>query len=76
MNKFTINNSEVAGMVLFLDPEHAEVLQFLDPEIVKMDQKIFGSRNCQNGEISGSRYRIYGRQILYPVMNTVEKWIL
>ena len=27
-------------MVQFLDPETAEILQFLDPEIVKMDKKI------------------------------------
>ena len=27
-------------MVQFLDPETAEKLQFLDPEIVKMDKKI------------------------------------
>ena len=26
-------------MVRFLDPETAEILQFLDPEIVKMDKK-------------------------------------
>ena len=27
-------------MVQFLDPETAEILQFLDPEIVKRDNKI------------------------------------
>ena len=27
-------------MVQFLDPETAEILQFLDPEIIKMDKKI------------------------------------
>ena len=36
-------------MVQFLDPETAEILQFLDPEIVNMDKIISGSRNCRNG---------------------------
>ena len=27
-------------MVQFLDPETADILQFLDPEIVKLDKKI------------------------------------
>ena len=43
-------------MVRFLDPETAEILQFLDPEIVKMDKKISGYRN-----------RRKGWQILYPI---------
>ena len=57
-------------MVQFLDPETAEILQFLDPEIVKMDKKISGSRN-----------RRKGRQILYPrpyyigwVLHKVSPW--
>ena len=52
-------------MVQFLDPETTEILPFLDPEIVKMDKKNSGSRNCRNGAISGSRNRRKGRQILY-----------
>ena len=36
-------------MVRFLDPETAEILQFLDPEITKMDKQISGSRNRRNG---------------------------
>ena len=36
-------------MVQFLDPEIAEILQFLDPEIMKMDKQISGSRNRRNG---------------------------
>ena len=52
-------------MVQFLDPETTEILPFLDPEIVKMDQKNSGSRNHRNGVISGSRNRRKGRQILY-----------
>ena len=39
-------------MVRFLDPETAEILQFLDPEIVKMDKKNSGSRNRRNGDLS------------------------
>ena len=31
-------------MVLLLDQETAEIQQFLNPEIVKIDQKNFGSR--------------------------------
>ena len=53
-------------MLRFPDPETAVFLRFLDPEIVEMDQKISGSRNCRNGAISGSRNRRNGRQILYP----------
>ena len=72
---------EIVEMVWFLDPETTEILQFMDPEIVKMDQNISGSRYCRNGakmdklisgsinlrncEISGSRNRRNGRQILY-----------
>ena len=52
-------------MVQFLDPEIAKIQQFLDPEIVKIDKKIYGSRNPRNGVISGSRNRRKGRQILY-----------
>ena len=52
-------------MVQILDPETAEILQFLDPGIVKMDEKNSGSRNRRNGVISGSRNRRKGRQILY-----------
>ena len=52
-------------MVQFLDPETTEILPFLDPEIVKMDKKYSGSRNCRNGAISESRNRRKGRQILY-----------
>ena len=52
-------------MVQFLDPETAEILQFMDPDIVKMDKKNSGSRNCRNGLISGSTNRRKGRQILY-----------
>ena len=46
--------------------------QFLDPEIVKMDQKNSGSRNCRNGAISGSRNRRKGRQILYPLTGQIQ----
>ena len=56
---------DIVEMVRFLDPETTEILLFLDPEIVKMDKKNFGSRNCRNGVISGSRNRRKGRQILY-----------
>ena len=52
-------------MVQILDPETAEILQFLDPGIVKMDEKNSGSRNRRNGVISGSRNRRKARQILY-----------
>ena len=52
-------------MVQFLYPESAKILQFLDPEIVEMDKKIYGSRNRRNGAISGSRNRREGGQILY-----------
>ena len=55
-------------MVQILDPETAEILQFLDPGIVKMDEKNSGSRNRRNGVISGSRNRRKGRQILYLFM--------
>ena len=41
----------------FLDPETAEILQFLDQEIGNMDHKISGSRNCRNGAVYGSRNR-------------------
>ena len=54
-------------MVRFLDPETAEILQFLDPEIVKMETKNSGSRNRRNVGISGSRNCRKGRQILYEV---------
>ena len=40
-------------------------MQFLDPEIVKMDDSFSGSRNRKNGVISGSRNQQNGRQILY-----------
>ena len=56
-------------MVRFLDPETAEILQLLDPEIVKMDKKIYGSRNPRNGAISGSRNPRKGRQILYRIFD-------
>ena len=59
-------------MVRFLDPETAEILQFLDPEIVKIDKKNSGSRNHRNGAISGSRNRRKGRQILYLVNHTLD----
>ena len=60
-------------MVQFLDPETTEILPFLDPEIVKMDKKNSGSRNCRNGAISGSRNRRKGRQILYAdICYTIE----
>ena len=36
-------------MVRFLDPETTEILPFLDPEIVKIDQQISGSRNPRIG---------------------------
>ena len=52
-------------MVRFLDPETAEILQFLDTEIVKIDKKISGSRIRRYGVISRSRNRRKGRQILY-----------
>ena len=55
-------------MVRFLGPETAEILQFLDPEIEKMDKKNSGSRNRRNGVISGSRNRRKGRQILYDFL--------
>ena len=32
-------------MVRFRDPETAELLQFIDPEILKMDKQNSGSRN-------------------------------
>ena len=44
-------------MLLFLDLETAKIPQFLDPEIVEMDKKNSGSRNCRNGAVSGSRNR-------------------
>ena len=62
----------------FDDPEIAEMVQFLDPEIVNMDQKISGStncrnckngqkksgpRSCRNGAISGSRNCRKGRLV-------------
>ena len=60
-------------MVRFLDPETAEILQFLDPEIVKMDKKNSGSRNLRNGVISGSINCRKGRQILYePNLNSLN----
>ena len=59
-------------MVRFLDQETAEILQFLDPEIVKMD-KNFGSRNHRNDVISGSRNRRKGRQILYRFFGFSKK---
>ena len=31
------------------------MLQFLDPQIVNLDQKNSGSRNCRNDVVSGSR---------------------
>ena len=46
----------------FLDPETTKILPFLDPEIVKMDQQISGSKN---GAISGSKNHRNGPQILY-----------
>ena len=52
-------------MVRFLDPETADILQFLDLEIVKMDKKNSGYRNRRNGVISGSRNHRKGGQILY-----------
>ena len=45
-------NPEVVEMVLFLDPE---TIGNLDPEIMKMDQKVSGFRKCRNGVTSGSR---------------------
>ena len=54
-------------MVRFLGPETAEILQFLDPEIVKMDKKNSGSRNRRNGVISRSRNCRKGQQILYDI---------
>ena len=54
-------------MVRFLDPETAEILQFLDPEIVKVDIKNSGSKNHGNGAISGSGNRRKGRPILYGI---------
>ena len=44
----------ITEMVQFLDPKNAKILQFLDPEILKMDQNNPGFRNCRNGAISGS----------------------
>ena len=38
-----------------VDTETAEILQVLDTEIIKMDKKISGSRNCRNGAVFGSR---------------------
>ena len=59
-------------MVSFLDPETAEILQFLDPEIVKIDKKNSGSRNRRNGVISEYRNRRKGRQILYDLVSYGE----
>ena len=42
-------------MLQFVDPETADILQFLYPEIVKMDQKILNPEIHRNGVISGSR---------------------
>ena len=52
-------------MVRFPVPKTAEILQFLDPEIVKMHKKNHGCGNRRNGVISGSRNCRKGRQILY-----------
>ena len=60
-------------MVQILDPETAEILQFLDPGIVKMDEKNSGSRNRRNGVISGSRNHRKGRQILYLNLSHSEQ---
>ena len=60
-------------MVQILDPETAEILQFLDPGIVKMDEKNSGSRNRRNGVISGSRNRRKGRQILYRMQKRLAR---
>ena len=60
-------------MVQILDPETAEILQFLDPGIVKMDEKNSGSRNRRNGVISGSGNRRKGRQILYDRRSFYER---
>ena len=43
-----IENTEVAEMVLFVATETTEILQSLDREIMKMDQKISGSRKYRN----------------------------
>ena len=52
-------------MVQFLDAGTADIMQFLDPEIVEMDEKISGSRNPRYGVISGSINRRKSQQILY-----------
>ena len=46
-------SSEENEIVYIENPEEtAEILQFLNPEIVKMNQKFYGYRNCKNGDIS------------------------
>ena len=52
-------------MVQFLDPETTKILPSLDPEIVKKDKQILGSRNCSYGAISGSRNHRNCQQTLY-----------
>ena len=55
-----------------MDPETSEILQFLEPEIVKMDKKNSGYRNRRNGVISGSRNRRKGQQILYGIVQYID----
>ena len=47
--------SHLLQIACVLDPETAKIPQFLDPEIVEMDKKNSGSRNCKNGAVSGYR---------------------
>ena len=59
-------------MMQFLDPETTKILPFLDQEILKMDKKNSGSRNCRNGVVSGSRNAEI-QQILDPEIVKMDK---
>ena len=53
MNMQLVSNQSLKNAYAFLDSETVEKLQFMAPEIVKMVENISGSRNCQDGDISG-----------------------
>ena len=55
LTEFYDDDPEIAEIVHFMDQKNENILWSLNPEIVKMDQQNFGSRNSRSSAVSGSR---------------------